>query len=574
MPSPTASMKKAAVPLVLCGTLLAVAFAARLAAARTWNALTRYASPYVLANGFAPARPNTPQAQHLVLVLVDGLREDASRAMPFLNELRSRGADVKARAGLPSLSLPGRAALVTGAWQSVHGQVTNFNPRPLPVGHLFDALHRAGMTAELAAHAGTHTMAGPEHLAIVYTSAPHGGPGAPDMAAFERELHESAAAARALYQSAHPNFAQIDLLIADEAGHAFGASSEQYRRAAQLADSEIRSIASMLDLTRDVLIVTSDHGHIGVGGHGGSEELVLQIPLVMVGAGIRAGASAVAEQVDVAPTMATLLGVEIPAMNEGRVLLEALTLAPAERAEAWRALAAQRERAAAVLMRVIDPSGAATTARATATDSAYLSQLDAAISARRVERRARDERIRLPRALALALLPLLALAVAWRLGATSGTELGHAALGTVAALALYGALFDVAGLSYSFSAVNAEEHLGAFFNHAMLLALCATAVGVVVAVTWRRRGAPAPALDLARLGLGVSALTAYAFAAAALATHARFGIVMHWEVPNMFWGFGFYLDVLSLMAVGFAAPVMAGLAVGVGWALRRRAAVN
>jgi hypothetical protein len=565
-------MKKSALPLVLCCILLAAAFAARRAAARTWDALTRYASPYALANGFSPARPNTAQTQHLVLVLVDGLGEDASRNMPFLNALRSRGADVRARAGLPSLSLPGRATLVTGAWQSAHGQVTNFNARLLPAGHLFDALHRASMTAALAAHAGTHTMVGPDHLSVVYTSAPHGGPGAPDMAAFERELHESAAAARALYKSAPVNFAQIDLLITDEVGHAFGANSEQYRRAARLADDEIRSIASMLDLSRDVLIVTSDHGHLGVGGHGGPEELVLRVPLVMAGAGIRAGASIAAEQVDVAPTIATLLGVEIPAMNEGRVLLDALALSPAQRAEAWRALAAQRERAAGVMMRVIEPSGAPPAARAGATDSAYVSQLDGAIAARRTAREAREVRTRATRVLAIALLPLLMLAVASRFGATTGTEMAYTTLGTVAALALYGALFGVAGLGYSFSAVNAEEHLGAFFNRAMTLALVATATGVVVAVTWRRRGGTASPLDLARLGLGVSALTAYLFGAAALATHARFGVVMHWEVPNMFWGFGFYLDMLSLMAVGFAAPVMAVLAVGLGWARPRGAA--
>ncbi len=562
-------MRKAAIPLVLCCTLVATAFAARRAAARTWDALTRYVSPYALANGFPPARPNTAQTQHLVLVLVDGLREDASRAMPFLNELRSRGADIRARAGLPSLSLPGRATLVTGAWQSVHGQATNFNARPLPVGHLFDALHRAGMTGELAAHPGTHTMVGPEHLSVVYTSAKHGGPGAHDMAAFERELQEEATAARGLYQSAHPNFAQIDLAIPDEAAHAFGANSEQYRRAAQVADAELRTIASMLDLSRDVLIVTSDHGHLGVGGHGGSEELVLQIPLVMAGAGIRAGAATEGEQVDVAPTIATLLGLEIPAMNGGRVLFDALTLSPAARAEAWRALAAQRARAADVMLRVMDPSGAPAPSQAGTPDSAYVSQLDAVIQERRAAREARDERKRTTRQLALALLPLLALGLAWRFGATTLTEIGYATLGTVAALALYGALFGAAGLGYSFSAVNAEERLGAFFNRAMALAVSATAVGVLVAVTWRRSRSPVSRLDLARLGLGVSALTAWTFGAAALATHARYGVVMHWEVPNMFWGFGFYLDILSLMAVGFAAPLMAVLAIGVDRALAR-----
>jgi len=39
------------------------------------------------------------------------------------------------------------------------------------------------------------------------------------------------------------------------------------------------------------IVVTADHGHTGRGGHGGVEPEVLAVPLVMAGAGVRAGAS-------------------------------------------------------------------------------------------------------------------------------------------------------------------------------------------------------------------------------------------------------------------------------------------
>lgn len=563
------SLTRAALPVLLCATLLALGYAARRASAHAWDALTRYASPYALANGQPAARPRTAQTRHVVLVLVDGLREDASRGLPFLDSLRSIGADIDSHAGTPSLSLPGRATLMTGAWQEVHGQMTNFNPHPLAVGHLFDALHRAGMTGALAAGVGTQTMFGGQHLSVVFDYPHHGGPGAPDFAAFEQELHASAAAARAVLVRDRPNFMEIDFSLTDEVAHAWGARSDEYRRAARLADDEIRAIAATLDLSKDVLVVTADHGHRDVGGHGGPEHVVLDIPWVMAGKGVRAGASLRGAQVDVAPTLAVLLGIEIPAMAEGYPLLDALTLTADERAEAWRALAAQRARSFVEFTHVIAPNEPPRPDCIGETDSACVAQGDRLVAGYRTSREARERRTRTRTAVTVALLPLLLLLIAWRLGGVSGPEIGHATLGTVVALAAYGTFFGAAGLGYSFSAVNAEERLPAFFRQAMALALACAAAGAAVAAWWRQRGtARAAPMELARIGLGVAAGTAYAFGAAAMATHARYGVVMHWEVPNVFWGFGFYLDTLSLMAVAFASPVLAGLAVAAGRARR------
>jgi hypothetical protein len=285
----------------------------------------------------------------------------------------------------------------------------------------------------------------------------------------------------------------------------------------------------------------------------------------MAGRGVRAGATLRGEQVDVAPTLAVLLGVEYPAMTEGRPLLDALTLNDAERAEAWRALAAQRSRSFGRFKSVVAPNEPPPGDCVGETDSACVAIGDRWVASYRASREARERRARSLVAIVVAVLPLLLLLVAWKFGGVTGSEIGHAALGSIAALAAYGALFGIAGLGYSFSAVNAEEHLSAFFNRAMALAVVCAACGTAVAVWWRQRaGAHASPMELARIGLGVAAGTAYAFGAAALATHARYGVVMHWEVPNVFWGFGFYLDTLSLMAVAFASPLFALLAVGIG----------
>jgi len=134
--------------------LVALSLGARALAGRAWTAFTQYRTPFALRSAAGP--PTRPLARQVVIVLVDGLAYNASRAMPFLNELRARGADLECRVGLPSLSLPGRAVLMTGAWPEVHGQTTNFSPRPLPVEHLFLTARRRGLRTALAAGANPH----------------------------------------------------------------------------------------------------------------------------------------------------------------------------------------------------------------------------------------------------------------------------------------------------------------------------------------------------------------------------------------------------------------------------------
>src|SRR5918994_1370985 len=142
-------MKKTAATWLLPVALVGLGFCARGLAHSAWNALTGYQTPFAL---HAPeARATEPLVRQVVVVLVDGLAYHASRSMPFLNELRTRGADLECRIGLPSLSLPGREVLMSGAWQEIHGQATNFNPRPLPVEHLFLTARRRGLGTALAA---------------------------------------------------------------------------------------------------------------------------------------------------------------------------------------------------------------------------------------------------------------------------------------------------------------------------------------------------------------------------------------------------------------------------------------
>jgi hypothetical protein len=78
----------------------------------------------------------------------------------------------------------------------------------------------------------------------------------------------------------------------DEAGHEHGAASPEYAAAAARADRELAQLLARVDLTRDVVLVTADHGHSDRGGHGGPAPEVATVLTCYAGAGVRATVSA------------------------------------------------------------------------------------------------------------------------------------------------------------------------------------------------------------------------------------------------------------------------------------------
>src|SRR5439155_164154 len=78
-----------------------------------WTAVKDYRSPYLFA--VVPGEPTPPLTDHVVLVIVDGLRNDVAHTLPVFQRVGREGSFLTARTGLPSLSLPGWTFLTTGA---------------------------------------------------------------------------------------------------------------------------------------------------------------------------------------------------------------------------------------------------------------------------------------------------------------------------------------------------------------------------------------------------------------------------------------------------------------------------
>jgi arylsulfatase A-like enzyme len=563
----TDRMREKAATLLLPAALVALGLFTRGLAAGAFSAFTRYETPFAVAAG--AGEPPVRLSPQVVVVLIDGLGLKPSRGLAFLDELRARGADYACRIGLPSLSLPGRAVMLTGAWQEVHGQATNYNPRPLKVGHVFQTARLAGRTTALAAGKNAHTLFEPwVTYAAVY-------PEEPESAAFEQYAaaqRRQGDAALALLRDRHPDFAYLELHAVDEAGHGWGGSSEEYGKAAALADEQVRRIAEALDLGRATLVVTADHGHVPEGGHGGPEAPVMEVPLVLAGAGVRVGPRGVAAQVDIAPTLAALLGAGFPASNQGRPLLDALTVDAAGRVALLSAVAAQREAFVSRYVQRVqtldgDPQPAGAHDPEAPRPAEIRSEDERALLARLLEldRRAEREkaqrldleaRVRSRRSLAALAGAALVMAVLGRLRVFSGRELARAALLAGLGAALYHLLLPAVRIAYSLTAVNKDEWLPAFFRKDMALgvACCALAV-LLLGLHARRQGGWGP-WDLARNAWLVAAAFCLVFVVKIALVYWRHGVFLRWHMPDQYWSFGFYLDALAVMAVGFAAPVL------------------
>ncbi|HEV7498875.1 MAG TPA: hypothetical protein VGQ33_02675, partial [Vicinamibacteria bacterium] len=357
----------------------------------------------------------------------------------------------------------------------------------------------------------------------------------------------------------------------DEAGHGWGASSDEYRRAAAEADDAIRGFASTLDLAHDTLIVTADHGHIASGGHGGPEEEVLHVPLVLAGAGIRSGVKGTCRQIDIASTLAAVLGTAVPSSSQGRPLLDALAADAAARIRVLKGVLAEREAfVARYVYRVAtlgDPSAPAGVLPdpdamfkpASAGEEWQQGRLDA-LDKREADakqaRRILETEVRARPAAIIVVAPLVLAVALVLLGIVTGGELGRASLAAALGLGLYALVLPLVGVRYSLSAVNKDEWLPLFFKKDMAVGIAACAFAVLLAAWRERERTGARRFELARLAWVVAAVFCYAFAAKAAVVYWDQGIATGWEIGDMRLSLGFYLDVLVVMAVGLGSPFL------------------
>jgi hypothetical protein len=355
--APTRQVVTAALALLVVGTIGAVQ--AGIAGQSFMLDLEQVQPPLAKAPPLIQDAQTPRLARRVFLVVIDGLRLDKSYELPFLDELRRRGVDSEATSHYPTWSTPNYVSILTGVPPVASGVRTNHHGTPVQLDSLMDRARAAGLKVAAATDYSVlpslflrkrgeiegsrepiELDEDDEIVDVVEDPVASGAVRSPDadlVSPFDDARYspwpggfsEAGAALAA-------GDAQLVVMIVgavDEAGHAHGGASVQYREAAASADHALARSLSRVDLTQDAIIITADHGHTNRGGHGGLEPEVLSVPLIAAGAGIRPGATTNdARLIDIAPTVAALLGIPAPGHGLGRTLTELLTLDPGARA--------------------------------------------------------------------------------------------------------------------------------------------------------------------------------------------------------------------------------------------------
>ncbi|MFA5606572.1 MAG: alkaline phosphatase family protein [Leucobacter sp.] len=232
--------------------------------------------------------PRSVGAVKLLLVGLDGLRIDrgfATGNAPNLDALAAEGHFVRSEVEGPTISGPSWATILTGATHDEHGISDN-----LMRGHRLDehpdflsrAAHRDPAVTTYAA-AGWPNLTDPAGVGpIIRLRKPAIDSGVHGVVSLNGELYgyraidpEIAARARLALSYAGPDLSFVYFCEIDDAGHYYGALTPQYDEAIANSDRHLGMLLDAVDgRVREhgevwIVAVTTDHGHLDEGGHGG-----------------------------------------------------------------------------------------------------------------------------------------------------------------------------------------------------------------------------------------------------------------------------------------------------------------
>lgn len=287
----------------------------------------------VAAGTAACCGPKTPARQPLqsvVLIGSDGFSADIMRqhpgAFPNIESLMARGTStLEARSVLPSSSAINWATLLMGAGSEMHG-FTDWGSQTPEVEPI--AVNEYGLFPGIF---GEVRRQMPDAVTGVFYS--WGGIGyLYEQPAVTRNFHSEDDDALLCEEACRfiaaekPALTFVCFAQPDGAGHGKGWESPEYFAMCRTIDSLVGRLIACIDRELDpastAIVFTADHGGIST-GHGGKTMHEMQVPYVVVGPGIPAGATFDREvmKYDNAPTIAELLGIEAPDVWRGKSVL-------------------------------------------------------------------------------------------------------------------------------------------------------------------------------------------------------------------------------------------------------------
>ncbi|KAI9542739.1 hypothetical protein NQZ68_016042 [Dissostichus eleginoides] len=335
-----------------------------------------FTSPLV--HGMTPqTTPLAPPASRLVLVVADGLRADSlftplpdgSSRAPYLrlgvcvvkavclcysgNVMEERGTWGVSHTRVPTESRPGHVALIAGFYEDVSAVAKGWKENPVEFDSVFNESRHTWcwgspdilpMFAKGASgdHVYTHTYpAAEEDFASTDASRLDSWVFTQVKSFFQSAKSNSSLRASLLEDQ---NILFLHLLGIDTNGHAHRPMSKEYLDNIGLVDTGVADLVSMVEDFfdhdgRTAYVFTSDHGMTNWGSHGAGHPSETLTPLVAWGAGVKNAQKVTAaqpyndgylqdwklehlqrvdvNQADIAPLMASLIGVPFPVNSVG-----------------------------------------------------------------------------------------------------------------------------------------------------------------------------------------------------------------------------------------------------------------
>jgi hypothetical protein len=305
----------------------AIAVAAALLGTLAWRRFARTRLPRYPERTAAPDAA-APLAGRVYVIVIDGcnrerLRQASAEGLtPTIDRLTREGTEyTDVQTAHPARTVVCFSSMLTGATPAEHGMRSNFAPRlGVRVPSIFGSLEAAGRRGRLVGIAHLLDPFGEDVVRSVSSVQP--------TARIDLSL---AAAGREAVESDDPDLLVLQLLAADQLGHVRGTRNRDYIE--QLADTD-RRIGDFLAFLQErerlegaTVILMADHGQgRGIGGHGHLDWGETPVPFVVWGAGAVPGAvvDRPASVLELARTLAVLLGVDAPAASRGTPLVPAL----------------------------------------------------------------------------------------------------------------------------------------------------------------------------------------------------------------------------------------------------------
>ncbi|XP_055655348.1 GPI ethanolamine phosphate transferase 1 isoform X4 [Falco peregrinus] len=326
-----------------------------------------FSSPLV--HGMTPQRtPLPPPAKRLVLFVADGLRADSLYELnsngtpqaPYLRGiLENNGSWGISHTRVPTESRPGHVALIAGFYEDVSAVAKGWKENPVEFDSVFNESKYTwswGSPDILPMFAKGATG---DHVYTFCYAAESEDFGAQDAAKLDMWVFDHV---KSFFNSSRSNqtlFSALNeekvvlflhLLGIDTNGHAHRPNSREYKENIKKVDEGIKEIASVIDSFygndgKTAFILTSDHGMTDWGSHGAGHPSETLTPLIVWGAGVNYPQKVTSQffednflqewklenlkrldvnQADIAPLMASLIGVPFPLNSVGTLPLEYL----------------------------------------------------------------------------------------------------------------------------------------------------------------------------------------------------------------------------------------------------------